>query len=485
LVSRHLAPPDRPAELQKLGILTAALLALGCAPSAAAPGSAPRAVERCRYDIRVESARPLRLDVSASCQGPAVAGLALSQAEQFPYITTPTAQGESLRRRGQGFELSRPRANPVFRYHVDLESAARDHGSFDFAVRHGDSLLAPASTFLLHPLPLELDVPVEVRVHTPPGFGFDTGLERRGDAYHLEAHEIPVATYSVFGRYATRALPVEPGRKIDLVILDGKRRLADDELAAWVERRARVVSSFYGRLPAERVVVFLVPAARRHQVAFGKLLPESAPGIVVLLGSEADEEDLERDWILIHELFHVGVPSFYKEGKWFDEGLATYFEPILRVRAGLLTEAELWQDFARQMPRGVPALTQFGLERSPDYASVYWGGAVFCLTADVEIRTSSGLVKGLEDGVRAVFDAGGIAWDVWSLERTLSIADRNLGDPVLARLARRYAERPAPFDLDDVLRRLGVIRHENGIELRDDAPLAAVRRAIVRPPPPP
>ena len=181
----------------------------------------------------------------------------------------------------------------------------------------------------------------------------------------------------------------------------------------------------------------------------------------------------------------MGVPSFYKEGKWFDEGLATYFEPILRVRAGLLTEAELWQDFARQMPRGVPALTHFGLERSPDYASVYWGGAVFCLTADVEIRTSSGLVRGLEDGVRAVFDAGGIAWDVWSLERTLAIADRRFGDPVLARLARRYADHPAPFDLDDVLQRLGVVRHEHGVELTDDAPLAAVRRAIVRPPPAP
>jgi hypothetical protein len=228
--------------------------------------------------------------------------------------------------------------------------------------------------------------------------------------------------------------------------------------------------------------VFVVPLPRRRSVVFGKLLPESAPGIVLLLGSEAEERDLAADWILMHELFHVGVPSFYKEAKWFDEGLATYFEPILRVRAGILPEHELWAEFARDMPRGVPALTRHGLERSPDYAGVYWGGAVFCLLADVAIRERSQLSKGLEDAVRAVFDAGGVAWDVWSLEQTLAIGDRELDVPVLAPLARRYANHPAPLDFEALLQRLGVVRHGHSIELRDDAPLAAVRRAIVRPP---
>ena len=435
--------------------------------------------------MRVTSTRPLLLDVTVQCRGPAVLGLALGEADQLPFVEVPSAEGRPLQRRGQAFELPSPRANPIFRYRVDLESAASARKSFDFAVRHGDSVLSPASTFLLAPLPLELDVPVEVRVETPPGFGFETGLERRGDVYHLEAHEIPVATYSVFGRHTAIRLPMDGDRQIDVVVLDGPRRLGDAELVKWIDRRARVVSSFYGRLPAERVVVFLLPIPDRRGVVFGKLLPESAPGIVLLLGEQSDEEDLERDWILIHELFHVGVPSFYKEGKWFDEGLATYFEPILRVRAGISTEVELWTDFARQMPKGVPALTHHGLERSADYAGVYWGGAVFCLTADIELRLRSGLTRGLEDGVRAVFDAGGVAWDVWSLEQTLTIADQHLGGSVLTELAERYARRPAPFDLDELLAGLGVLRRANAVVLDDRAPFAAVRRAIVRPPPQP
>lgn len=48
----------------------------------------------------------------------------------------------------------------------------------------------------------------------------------------------------------------------------------------------------------------------------------------------ADEEALQRDWVLVHELFHLGVPSFWRERRWLDEGLATYCEAVLRTRAG-------------------------------------------------------------------------------------------------------------------------------------------------------
>lgn len=435
--------------------------------------------------MRIESETPLVLDVRLECRG-RLRGLALADAALAPYVSRPSAGRVPLRVRGQSFELDAPLRDPVFRYRVDLEGLARDRADVDLALRRGGSLLAPASSYLLHPLPLELGVPVEVRVEVPPGVAFQSALARRADgAFALEAHELPVATYSVFGRYAARTLAIDSHGQLELVVLDGGLRVSEDELARWVEQRARVVAEFYGRMPARRVVVFLVPVEGRGDVAFGKLLPGSAPGIVVLLGSDAGADALTRDWILTHELFHVGVPSFYKEGKWFDEGLATYFEPILRARAGLLSELELWTSFAREMPKGVSALTRYGLERSPDYERVYWGGAVFCLMADIEIRTSSGLHQGLEDGVRAVFEAGGSAWDVWSLERALAVADRSFGEPVLGRLARRYAGAPSSFDLERLLAELGVVRRagSGAIELRDDAPLAAVRRAIVHPPP--
>ena len=105
--------------------------------------------------------------------------------------------------------------------------------------------------------------------------------------------------------------------------------------------RARIVAGFFGTFPAERATVFLIPVNGRDGVLFGNLLPQSAPAIALRVGTQVTPAALRDDWILIHELFHLGVPSFLREGKWFDEGLATYFEPILRARAGILSEQQL------------------------------------------------------------------------------------------------------------------------------------------------
>jgi len=79
--------------------------------------------------------------------------------------------------------------------------------------------------------------------------------------------------------------------------------------------------------------------------------PENGAGVALTIGQHAPKRALDADWILVHELFHIGVPSFIGEGKWLDEGLATYYEPIIRARLGALTELEVWSEFARNMPR--------------------------------------------------------------------------------------------------------------------------------------
>jgi predicted metalloprotease with PDZ domain len=183
---------------------------------------------------------------------------------------------------------------------------------------------------------------------------------------------------------------------------------------------------------------------------------------------------------LIHELFHLGVPSFYEEGKWFDEGLATYFEPILRARAGMLSELELWREFARGLPLGLHALTRDGLERARGYRGLYWGGALYCLLADIAIRRDSGGRLGLEDGLRRVHSAGGHASEVWPLRRTLETADLAFTRPVLEPLARRHAQQPSPVDLEAIFDELGVVMDGHAVRLDDEAPLAWVRRALLR-----
>jgi hypothetical protein len=69
---------------------------------------------------------------------------------------------------------------------------------------------------------------------------------------------------------------------------------------------------------------------------------------------------------------------------------------------------------------------------------------------------------------------------VWSLEDTLEAMDQAIGEPVLGELAKRHMQSGAPVDFEKLLRELGVKKTRRGLTFDEKAPLAAVRRAIVR-----
>lgn len=455
-----------------------ALLLAGCAPVAAPRNAGTSAVSECDYSVHVESTRPLRLDVSATCRGRAVQGLESGDARIASAIGSVTSNRGATVRTGDSFLLEAPAREVTFRYRIDLDALAERHHRA-LARRSGESLLAPTSSYLLYPWPLDVGIPVRVRFRAPPELAVVSGLEREGDHYRLEAHEIPVATYSAFGKLAREVVPIDDAREeLDVTVLDGDLAADPQSITRWAAERARAVSTFYRGFPAARASLFVVPVPNRREVVFGNLLPESSPAAVLEVGSLTNAAALANDWVLVHELFHIGVPSFHAEGKWFDEGLATYFEPIIRVRAGLLDPLAAWREFALTMPRAERALTEDGLEQSDD---IYWGGAVFCLLADVTAREQSAGRLGLEDGLRKVRQAGGNASEVWSLKKTLEIADSAFPKPVLVPLWKRYALRPAPLDLAGLFSALGVSRAGSGVHLSETAPRAWVRHAIFEP----
>jgi hypothetical protein len=295
------------------------------------------------------------------------------------------------------------------------------------------------------------------------------------------AHEIPVATYFAFGKLEQRVLDID-GARLEVTKLDSALAEPESDVDAWITKSAGAVRDFYGAFPVPRASLTILPVPGKRSVLFGKVLPESEPGIALLLGEFAPRKSLYSDWILVHELYHLGFPSFYHEGKWLDEGLATYYEPIIRVRAGLYTETELWDEFSKNMPQGTPAFTEGGLENADDFRGIYWGGAIACLLADVEARKRR-IDRGLEVGLRALREAGGNACEVWTLAEVLGAVDHALGAPTLEPIARAHAAHGSPFDLAALFANLGVRRNSKGaVQLSDSAPLAAVRRAITAKP---
>jgi predicted metalloprotease with PDZ domain len=199
-----------------------------------------------------------------------------------------------------------------------------------------------------------------------------------------------------------------------------------------------------------------------------------------LVGRQSSEDDLRRDWVMVHEMVHLALPGLPERYAWLSEGLAVYLEPIARVQAGDLTAAEIWQAMARDMSKGLPQSGDQGLDNTDTWGRKYWGGATFCLLADVEIRKRSGNKLGLQDAMRGVIAAGGNHETDWPIERVLAIADKAIGFDTLERLHREMGDKPVSPDLAALWRDLGVIPRGDHVDFDDSAPDAGIRKAITR-----
>jgi hypothetical protein len=357
------------------------------------------------------------------------------------------------------------------RYGIDLRELAAACGDrdVDCAVRLRDAVLSPALAWLLHPKPRG-DAPVTVRWRAPDAARVLTGLRPA-----FRSQDIAEGSFTAFG-IMRRARVDAASATFDVGFLGPPLAMGDDAALAWLADAARCDASLFGRFGVDRAAVFFLPMDDVDDVLFGKVLALAGPSVLVLLGREMRVESTRRDWVLVHELFHLGFPTFRAESRWLGEGLATYYEPILRARCGWITPAEAWTQFAESMPRGAASLGA-PLDGSDDIDAVYWGGALFALAADVAIRERTGGARSLDDWLRAVHARGGDASRLWSIDDAMDEGDRATGTDVLTSMRARVAARGERIDAAKLLAELGVAT----TGLRDDAPRAAIRRAITQP----
>lgn len=286
--------------------------------------------------------------------------------------------------------------------------------------------------------------------------------------------------YDAFERLPKTDLEV-PGGMIHAAFAPGEIALPKEMVLDWIRTSARAVATYYGRFPVGELKLLIVPMSG-PRVRGGTTWGYRGAAIRVLIGSEATESDLRRDWVMTHEMVHLALPDMAERHAWLSEGLAVYIEPVARVQAGDLTAAEIWQAMMRDMPQGLPQPGDRGLDNTDTWGRRYWGGAMFCLLADIEIRKATGNRLGLQDAMRGVIAAGGNHEKDWPIARVLSIADKAVGVDVLARLHNEMGSKPVTPDLAALWRELGLIRRGEGVDFDDAAPLAAIRKAITASP---
>ena len=271
------------------------------------------------------------------------------------------------------------------------------------------------------------------------------------------------------------------GATIDVSFTPGSLDLSHQAVLRWVGRSAEAVTAYYGRFPVRNIQIRVHPVEGESGIFDGTTWGYRGGYTRIAVGQHTSQRQLDSDWMLTHEMTHMAFPDVPDPHHWIEEGIATYVEPIARAQAGQLSVEKVWRDMARDMPQGEPGARDRGLDNTRSWGRTYWGGAMFCLVADVRIREVTHNRKGLQDALRGIVAAGGTIEYEWPVAETFRVGDKATGSTVLSDLYAEMKDAPVNVDLDALWRRLGVSLSDRGISFDDRAPLAQVRKAITAP----
>ena len=420
---------------------------------------------RCSYDVTVS--RSLALDIQAAC-GPGVRSLVPIDASLRDFISGIHGEHSST-----GFTGG---------YRVDLAAMAQGENSINNALLVGDTILTVGSAWLLKPQRDEGDPgTLRVRVHMPAGLSFVTGQPVTDGVFEVPEAQLYQAGFSAFGRFRTEHLSVADDEGdsagFEVVLLDGAVDIGRKSLLDWIGRMAGAAAGFWHGFPAPGMPIFVVPRAGASGVPFGRVMSGGGVSMVLYVGEHATPAELDNDWVLIHELVHTGSP-FVQGAPWFSEGLATYFEPLIRARVELQTPDAMWTEFMTHMPRAETVMADAGLAHG-GFRGWYYGGALLMLLTDVRMREASGGDIGLENCLRRIRRNIGNFSQTLDVHAMVSACDAAVGGHVLRDAVQEHAYNAGPVDLDRLWGQLGLHLEGGSLTYDDSAPFSRIRKAII------
>jgi len=277
------------------------------------------------------------------------------------------------------------------------------------------------------------DEPQEVAFRLPRGWKTSMALPEKGGVFRAADYDELVDSPFECGTHRTFSFSVH-GVPHTLAIWG----TGNEEAARIVRDLKKLVSeaaSLFGGLPYPRYLflVHLSPGARGG-------LEHRASQSVALDSHAFRPEKAYRDALLLfsHELFHawnvkrIRPESFgpfdygrevFTKDLWALEGFTSYYEALLLARAGLVTEAQAFEEWMRHWKAHLETpgrkvqsaeMASFDAwirfyrpdENSPNVSESYYRrGALLGLALDLTLRRTTGGRRGLDDVMRRLFQA--------------------------------------------------------------------------------
>lgn len=382
--------------------------------------------------------------------------------------------------------------NGCLLYSADVSKPIRRHDRSDGKVRRlGRDLLTSVGLWLWRPIRLADNEDVEISFLLQEGLAVsapwkplaaspDRAVFRLGHAPHDEP------AYVAFGRFRERELAVGNSR-LRLAVLEGSPPVSTEEMQDWISDAAHIVSGLYGRFPREQAQVLVVPDTRGGEpTPWAHVVRGGAPAVHFFVNQRRPIHEYYDDWTAVHEFSHLLLPLVNRDAAWLYEGVATYYQNVLRARAGRISPHDAWVMLHAGFLRGRDDATGMTLAqatesmyRSGAYMRVYWEGTALMLMADVRLRQMTAGKQSLDTALAALNECCSSEDRSWNAGELMGKLDEITGTGVFRELHDMHVAAMDFPDMAATYRALGIAPHPAGIELSADARERELREAIM------
>lgn len=376
-------------------------------------------------------------------------------------------------------------------YQSDVSRPIKLHDRTGGKIRRiGSDLAASTGLWFWRPDRLGADEDVELEFNLPEGIAVSAPWFRLDDAanptYRLGRTPYDWPAWVAFGRFTERDIDVA-GSRLRLSVLDGSPPVDVDQIADWIADAANMVGNMYGRFPFPQTQVMVVPnSKKREPTPWAFVVRGGNPAVHFVINQRRPIQEFYDDWTATHEFAHLFLPFVQSSDAWLSEGVATYYQNVLRARRGRLSEQEAWSHLHAGFGRGkkdtrgltLAAATQ-GMYRGGHYMRVYWSGTAIVMLADLQLRKISSGRQSLDTALDALNQCCSQVEREWSARELFGKLDEITGTTVFTHLLDQHVDSNRFPDLSAAYRDLGIVPYGRDIDLTPDAPLAAVREAIM------
>ncbi len=401
----------------------------------------------------------------------------------------------AIQPRDSTLALPRIAAPACLHYRVDLRTVGKTHWrSQNWRLR--DAVILDPRAWLWLPADMRSGEGWQLDFSLPPGHDVSAPWKRvgrKGQTVTFEVRErMPENDARIaIGRFSVEPIDL-PGGRVRYALLPAEPAADAVFLRKWITSGLRALVSAYGRLPVPDVQLLVVPVGRGDEaVPWGEVQRGGGDAVHLYIDQRLAEEDFMDDWVMVHEFSHLLHPVIDSDDRWLSEGIASYYQNVLRARAGLKSPGEAWDRLHAGFERGIRgtrpgrslAEVSETMMRDRSFMRVYWSGAAVALLADVELRERTRGSQSLDSALAAFGECCLPADRNWSGREFMQKLDRITGTTVFMDLYDLHIDSDEFPDIARVYADLGLKRiSRTRLTLDPGAPGAAIRAAIMAAP---